>query len=616
MNRPSKRPFQRNMGPIVAIATAILAAMPSSPAKAETPAANSFAIHDVTVFDGQARKPHLDVLVQDGRIAAVGAHLKLPAGVAVIEGAGKTVMPGLIDAHTHTWGAAGRDALRFGVTTELDMFTDPRALPAAKAQRQALNRVESADLWSAGMLATAPHGHGTEYGMKIPTLSTPEEAAAFVDGRVAEGSDYLKIILEDGSAYGHAIASLDAATVKALATAGHAKGLMSVAHVATQAEAQIAFDAGVDGLAHVFIDRTLDPQRDAAFIAQAQRHFVVATLAVQDSLSNAGMARQLSSDPRLSPWISTNQRGSLMTSFPPDWSKPSFVLNAIGNVRVLHAAHVPVLAGTDAGNPGTAHGVSLHGELALLVQAGLTPTEALTAATAEPARIFKLADRGRIAPGLRADLMLVDGDPTQDISATRAISGIWKNGYAVDRSLHDDEKPSTAAVAKAPSEPLIADFEAGNASAQFGQAFSSTTDQFAGGKSTATQAWTAGGAGGSKGALKVQGVVDGGLPYAWAGTLWMVGSGPMQPLDFSGRKELVFKVRGDERTAAAMIFSGATAQSRPAMQAFKITGEWTEVRLPLERFPGADLATLRAVAFTTGLPAGAFSFEIDDISIR
>lgn len=609
-------PSKRNISPIVAIAAVVLAAMQPSPAKSETSAGNSFAIHDVTVFDGQTRKPHLDVLVQDGRIAAVGAHLKMPAGVTVVEGVGKTVMPGLIDAHTHTWGSAGRDALRFGVTTELDMFTDPRALPGAKAQRASLAPVQAADLWSAGILATAPHGHGTEYGMKIPTLSTPEEATAFVDGRVADGSDYLKIVIENGSAYGHAIASLDAATIKALAAAGHAKGLMSVAHVATLADAQMAFDSGVDGLAHVFIDRALDPQRDAAWIAQAQHHFVVATLAVQDSLSNAGMAKQLSSDPRLAPWISMNQRGGLMTSFPPDWSKPSFVLNAIGNVRVLHAAHVPVLAGTDAGNPGTAHGVSLHGELALLVQAGLTPAEALTAATAEPARIFKLADRGRIAPGLRADLLLVDGDPTQDISATRAIRVIWKNGYAVDRSLHDDEKPSTAAVPKAPADPLIADFEAGNTQAQFGQAFDTTTDQLAGGKSTATQRWTAGGAGGSKGALQVRGVVDGGLPYAWAGTLWMVGAAPMQPLDFSGRKELIFKVRGEERMGTAMLFSGAAAQSRPAMQAFKITGGWTEVRLPLDRFPGADLATLRAVAFTTGLPAGAFSFEIDDISIR
>lgn len=99
----------------------------------------------------------------------------------------------------------------------------------------------------------------------------------------------------------------------------------------------------------------------------------------------------------------------------------------------LSAAHVPILAGTDAGNPGTAPGASLHGELEYLVEAGLTPQQALVAATSAPATAFHLADRGRIAPGLRADLLLVNGDPTADIKATRDILAIWKTAASVDR---------------------------------------------------------------------------------------------------------------------------------------------------------------------------------------
>jgi len=118
------------------------------------------------------------------------------------------------------------------------------------------------------------------------------------------------------------------------------------------------------------------------------------------------------------------------------------------------------------------------------------------------------------------------------------------------------------------------------------------------------------------GALHVQGNVDGGLPFAWAGTLWMAGAKPMDPVDFSGRKELVFKVRGPARMATAMIFSGEQVQSRPAMQPFTIQPEWTEVHLPIDKFTGADLAHLRALAFTAGLPAGEFSFELDDIELR
>jgi imidazolonepropionase-like amidohydrolase len=96
---------------------------------------------------------------------------------------------------------------------------------------------------------------------------------------------------------------------------------------------------------------------------------------------------------------------------------------------------VPILAGTDAPNPGTAHGVSIHREMELLVEAGLTPQQALAAATSVPARAFRLDDRGRIAPGLRADLVLAGGDPLKDITETRNIVRIWKGGKAVERPL-------------------------------------------------------------------------------------------------------------------------------------------------------------------------------------
>jgi imidazolonepropionase-like amidohydrolase len=604
--------FQK-IAPWLAIAIGIWAACQSGAKAAPVADTATFAVHDATVFDGKKRLEHMDVLVKDGRIAAIGTKLSLPAGVNVIQGAGKTLLPGLIDAHVHSWGTARRDALRLGVTTELDMFTDPRQLPEARRQRASLASAniseQGADLWSAGTLATAPGGHGTEYGFKIPTLTQPEEAAAFVAARQAEGSDYLKIVIEDGSAYGHPMPSLNGPIVSALTQAARARGMLSVAHVATAADARLAFDNGVTGLAHMFIDRELDPANvtDAAFIQQARKHFIVATLAVNASLSGKPYGRELAADPRLAPWLSITQKGSLEGGFGPDWSKPQFIANAIANTRRLHAAGVTILAGTDAGNPGTAHGASLHGELALLVQAGFTPSEALAAATAEPARVFGLSDRGQIAVGQRADLMLVEGDPTKDITATRAIVALWKNGLPVDRTLHVDEKPGQAA-AKASNATLIADFSDGLA-ARMGQPFGVSTDAMMGGKSTAELSV-------KDGALHVQGNVDGGLPFAWAGTLWMAGAKPMEPLDFAGRKELVFKVRGPARMATAMVFSGEQAQGMPAMQPFAIKPEWTEIRIPLEQFKGVDLAHLRALAFTAGLPAGEFSFELDDIELR
>jgi len=103
-------------------------------------------------------------------------------------------------------------------------------------------------------------------------------------------------------------------------------------------------------------------------------------------------------------------------------------------VARLAAAGVPILAGTDTPNPGTAHGASLHRELELLVGSGLTPQLALQAATSAPARVFGLTDRGVIEPGRRADLVLVDGDPLTDITHSRRITRVWRGGVPCDRS--------------------------------------------------------------------------------------------------------------------------------------------------------------------------------------
>jgi imidazolonepropionase-like amidohydrolase/ABC-type multidrug transport system permease subunit len=619
-----KRPALRRLARLAAIAIAIAVAVqvashkPVTATAADgplTPAdADSFAIRGVRVFDGERRLEHANVVVREGRIEAVGTEVKIPDDLPVVDGRDRTLLPGLIDAHVHAWSTARQDALRFGVTTELDMFGDWHQIAAAKQQRESLAKTSEADLWSAGTLATVPHGHGTEYGVPIPTLTTAAEAPAFVDARIAEGSDYIKIILEDGSAYGHSLPTLDTPTVTALVAAAHTRGRLAVAHVATQAEARQAIEAGVDGLAHVFIDQPAD----AAIVALAKAHrtFVVATLSVAATAARAGEGAKLAADAQLKPFLSSGQLDALRKTFPADWSRSVLLTNAIDSVRRLHAAGVPILAGTDAGNPGTTHGASLHQELALLVRAGLTPAEALTAATAAPAKLFGLKDRGWIVPGLRADLLLVSGDPTTDITATRAIVGIWKNGYWVDRHLPVGAQAGDERGGAAPDDPLIADFEDGAIAVKYGQNWSLTTDRIMQGQSTAAQRWQAGGADGSRGALAVSGSIAPGLPFAWAGTMFMPGGTAMQPVDFSSRKELVFKIRGDGREDAVMLFSGDANARIPSTARFRTTADWQEIRIPLTQFDGADLTRVRGLAITAGLPAGPFAFQIDDVTIR
>ena len=126
------------------------------------------------------------------------------------------------------------------------------------------------------------------------------------------------------------------------------------------------------------------------------------------------------------------QRGGLGQDFGRE-PNPELMANILADVGALHAAGVPILAGSDAPNPGTTHGASIHRELELLVRAGLTPVEALRAATAAAADAFDLGDRGRIAAGLKADLVLVRGDATADVLATRDIAAIWKDGTRFER---------------------------------------------------------------------------------------------------------------------------------------------------------------------------------------
>ena len=614
-----RNPFQRSSaGLSAAIAIAVVASVSSAtqaaPPRRDNDPDNDFVIRSVRVFDGTRVLANTNVLVIDGRIAAVGAKFDAPKNFPTVDGSGKTVLPGLIDAHTHSWGDAMRDALRFGVTAEMDMLGDWNRLPALKSKRESMARSDEADLWSAGAAVTAPGGHGTQYGMKVPTLAADGDAAAFVAARVGEGSDYIKLIIEDMSAHSatHRIPTITAAQATAAIAAAHRADKLAVTHVSRLHDGKAAIESGTDGLVHMFGE-----PGDAAFVAgmKKRKAFVIPTLSVLATMARTGEGRALGEDARLKPWLASAQTGSLNATFGAGSPKPAILTDAIANVRALHDAGVEILAGTDAGNPGTAHGASMHGELELLVRAGLTPVEALAAATSVPARRFELVDRGRIAPGARADLLLVDGDPTRDIRATRAIVAVWKNGYAVARA-----QPQTAAAAPVgeaiPAATRVDDFEGDVATgpmgllpAKFGAGWMQTTDQMAGGASVVTLKRDGG-------ALAVSGEIKPGFAFPWSGAMFFPAAQPMQPADLSARKELVFRVRGDGRSYSAMLFSGVQIQSMPSIKPFVAGPEWSEIRIPLDGFTGGDLSRVRGLAFTAGQPQGAFAFQIDDVELK
>ncbi len=389
-------------------------------------------VRDVRVFDGAAVREHQDVLLQNGFISAIGRHIPTTPGATVISGAGRTLLPGLIDAHVHIPKEASvalQQGIDLGVTTQLDMYSSPDKLPTLKALEKT-DGANLSDLRTAGMGATVPGGHPTPPGGGgLPTLTRPDEAQAFVDARIAEGADYIKVILDDFSEFHRQIPTLDDETLRAVVVAAHQRGKLVVAHVLTAKYAREAIEAGVDGLAHMYEGAEFDGDFGAF---AAQHHiFVIPTLSViyLDCGQSPGPAT--AQDSRLYPYIREKWLPGL--NVPPNPKLNSVCDSTRKGMKQLVTARVPILAGTDAPVQGTTYGASLHEELRLLVGTGLTPIQALTAATESPARIFHLDDRGRIAAGLRADLVLVEGDPTKDIAATENIVTIWKKGVPVNR---------------------------------------------------------------------------------------------------------------------------------------------------------------------------------------
>ena len=409
------------------------------------------AVVNARVFDGIEVVEATTVVLEDDRILSVGG--PVPDGAAVIDAAGATLLPGLIDSHVHTSVEGLRLALTFGVTTELEMqgmFTRSRRAAVTDDDRLA-------DVRSAGFGITPPGGHPSELmgddgdaddggapwedtegdradwsDLVMPSASTPEEAAAFIAPLKATGSDYIKFMIDDGTVEGApGLPMLDDATVAAGVAETHRHGMLAVAHTLTVDATASAVASGIDGLVHLFMDRPHTPQIVEAVAASGA--FVVPCVVLNASMMGIP-ATEFAADPRVRDRLDDAWVATLESSY--DRYPQGRLDDVLASVRALRDAGVDILVGTDVSFPvptlgGMAHGASVHHELQLLVGAGLTPVEALRAATSTPARRFGLTDRGRILEGLRADLLLVDGDPTRRISATLDIRQVWRRGTAL-----------------------------------------------------------------------------------------------------------------------------------------------------------------------------------------
>ncbi len=584
-------------------------------------AVSATAVTKVRVFDGEGLLLPCTVVIQDGRIVGIGEGVVIPPGAEVIDGTGMTLLPGFFDAHVHVWQAENlKQSLVFGVTTVVDMFMDLKTMNAIKKLQASGRAKDMAYMLSPGILATSPGGHGTQYGMPIPTLTKPEDAGPWVENRVKEGSDFIKIIYDDGNAYGMTRPTLDRATVAAVIAAAHKQDRSAIIHAATLAQCREALEAGVDGLAHLFFDNAYDP--DFGRLAARKGAFVIPTLAVLENFGAGSEATPLISDAELSPFLTPDDHQMLKMTFPFTVQEGAYAAQEKA-IRQLAEAEVPILTGTDAPNPGTTYGASLHRELELLVKAGLTPLDALRSATSIPAETFGLSDRGRIQEGKTADCVLVEGDPTQDIKNTRRIVAVWRAGVKVDRDKYrsavDKAKTAREGQKNAPHpigsrSGLISDFEKDVIQAEYGAGWSVSTDAMMGGKSTAEYRLVEGGAAGSRKSLLITGTIAEGAQYRWAGAFFSPGSAMMQPANLSAWSSMSFWARGDGKTYSVMIFAQSLGYM-PAMVSFEAGPEWEEFTFAFEEF-AVEGFDVMGIFIGGSSDLGDFELRIDNVRLR
>ncbi|KAK3690616.1 hypothetical protein LTR37_019060 [Vermiconidia calcicola] len=403
----------------------------------------SFLLKDVRIFDGEDTIDNGSILVENGKITKVSPSSIEYSGPTFSK-PGHTVLPGLIDVHIHADKGnevALPQSLRFGVTTVCDMHNEWHNIEKLRKQMEG---GDCADLKTTSFAATidqgwpipvvTAHDKSEETMAEIatwPKLVTSEDAKKYVADRVAEGVDDIKLMHESGTVMGAQFNKPTVELQKAIIDEAHKEGLMVVAHATCLADTLEVLEAGVDGLTHCLIDQPPNENLIAAY--KKNNAHCNPTLSAMGSGTTEGqkMQEKFAHDPRVKHLIGDQDRQQMCMCMAFAKHTGASFQHAFETVRQLKANGVPILCGSDAAGPavGTAYGLSAHLELALFVnECGFTPAEALRSATSLPAQRFNFADRGRIKEGLRADLMLVEGNPKENIDHILDLKGVWSEG--------------------------------------------------------------------------------------------------------------------------------------------------------------------------------------------
>jgi imidazolonepropionase-like amidohydrolase len=396
----------------------------------------------------------------------------------VIDAKGMTLLPGLFDLHTHLpyatgggltgdWAKNLKAYLYCGITSVVDFGTYAETFePMRRLIRN--GRVEGPRLHLAVRI-TSPGGHGAEGGRGdffSLEVSTPGEARAAIRSVLNYQPDVIKAF-SDGWRYGNApdMTSLNQETLTALVDEAHKFGLEVLTHTVTLEKAKIASSAGVDVIAHGIGDAPAN--QELIDLMKSKGTTYAPTLAVYEPRDRAILDLVLATvlDPlvrsRITPPLTppSSNDDSSQPATNPRWQ------NLQNNTSLLRKAGIKFGVGTDAGVTGTHHGWATLRELQLLVAGGLTPLEAIEAATGNAARALKVDnERGSIAPGKLADLVLVEGEPHKNIADIEKIQRVFLGGLELDREnlAREIAADSITPIPAIKAQEVVDDFEAQN----------------------------------------------------------------------------------------------------------------------------------------------------------